>query len=337
MTSILLAVLLVGLTAAADGAQPPSDYKHLKPLEWMIGDWVGEFSAPFDLGPVRKGDRGLSFVSRRWAVDRSCMLLDTHQVVGGRRVAISHEVAAWDAAANRVGNWAFGALGTGGGAFTEVGDKAVLTWTVNGKDGKLQGTSILEKIDADSYTWRAEQITLDGRKLPDWPMVTYRRKTGAPADDLWNAWRDLAVGQWIGTGTISRDAPNLGLAKGDQFTYLWTWKSDPSGAVLLGEGEFRLVGKDLKSAVRAVCHWDPETRQVRQVVCWSNGQVEEILFQRRQGTGFVGTYVAKTPGSTTERAAIVLACPDNESAVYRYLDGPRKGEVSSSWKRQKSP
>ena len=43
----------------AHGQQLPSDYEHLKPLEWLNGQWAGEYVATSDLGAVKKGDQSL--------------------------------------------------------------------------------------------------------------------------------------------------------------------------------------------------------------------------------------------------------------------------------------
>ncbi|NLX99717.1 MAG: hypothetical protein GXY83_26775 [Rhodopirellula sp.] len=171
----------------------------------------------------------------------------------------------------------------------------------------------------------------NGQPRPDEKWICERSSD----NKLWDAYRDLAAGTWLGTGTIAGDLDEFGLAKGDQFTFRLAKKLAGKGSSLVGEGDFRIDGKDYTATMRTLEGWDPETRQIRLLAFWSGGLVEEILLSRREGSAFLGTYIAKLPGREADRAGLSLAYPDRDSCVLKFLDGPRKGETLSSWKREK--
>lgn len=333
---VSLGVLLVGLSTAADGAQPPSDYKHLKPMEWLIGDWCGEFTLPYDLKPLKEGDRVDYLVSFRWIMNRSYIVMDGYMLKDDQRVQDSHEIIAWDRDEMKLVHWFCGDYGIGVGQWSDAGKAPRLRWSSGEKEDRVEATAYMEQTGPETHTWQVREITLGGKEVPDWPKVTFQRRTGVPAADLWNAWRKACEGSWLGEGTIGRDLKDLGLAKGDRFTYRLIQKPDAEGTCVVSEGEFRLVGKEVTSKVRALDYWDPDSRQIRSIGAWTSGLVEEITIQRRDQTAFLGTYVAKSPGGAIERARIRFDYPDPDSTVLTFLDGPRKGEVLSSWKREKN-
>jgi hypothetical protein len=319
--------------AVSSNAAPA--YEHLKPLEWMNGDWVAEYTAAFDLGPAKKGDRVISYASQRWMLDKSYLVTDFQMEVNGRRVPDTHEIVGWDPVGMKLVHWIFAPLGAGTGVWTQVGDKAILRWFVDTKDGKLEGTSFMEKVDADTFTWQGRNVTLGVRKLPDWPKVTNHRKKGAAAGDLWSAWRDATAGTWLGSGTLDRDLKEIGGAKGDRFEYRWTGRVDLERQAIVSEAEFCVAGKGGLTKVRALDYWDPGSANVRSLAFWASGMVEDIVISRKVGTTFLGTYTANSPGSATERVRIRIDFPDSESYVIKRLNGLGKGEVMATWKRKK--
>lgn len=334
IASVLVVVLLVSLTSLMSGAQPPSNFENLKPLEWLIGDWCADFTMPYDLNPLKEGDDVTYHVSFRWIMNKNYIVMDGYMLKDGRRVPDSHEIIAWDPGKRKLVHWFCGDYGVGVGQWSDAGKAPRLRWSLGEKGEGMEATAQMEQKDADTHTWQLTDITLAGKKMPDWKVITFRRKTGAPSDDLWSAWRQASGGTWLGEGTIGRDYKDLDLSKGDRFTYRLVQKPNPEGTCIASEGDFRIEGKDVTAKVTALDYWDPDNRQIRSIGSWTNGLVEEIAIQRRQGTAFLGTYVAKSPGSAVERAGIRYDFPDPDSTVITYLDGPRKGEVLSSWKRE---
>ena len=337
---VTITLLLAVLTAAniLTATETNSAYEHLKPLEWTLGDWVGEYVATADIGPIKKGDRVTSYASSRWAYNKTYMFADFQLEIDGEKRPDTHEINGWDAEDNEAVHWIYAEFGSGKGVWTEIGDnKASLRWSVDSKDGKFDGTSYLEKIDDDTHTWQARNVTLDGKPFPDWPQVTMRRQKGKAAGELWSAFCDAFAGNWVGTGNLSADFPDQGWSKGDKFTYHLTYTPDIDKNVLAGDGSFCVAGSDETAAARVSWYWDPDSAQVRAVACWNMGGIEEVTIQRKTAKGFLGTYATKGPGQEKFRARVRVDFPDPDTYTITFIDGEKKGKQLVEWKREKSP
>lgn len=319
---------------SAYGVQPSPDYEHLKPLEWQIGDWVSEYQAASDAGPIKKGDTVTVRFSLRWSPDRSFIVNNSLTEVGGKRVATGLEIISWDSEKSMVSHSYHGSWGTGHGAWTKVGDKAELEWTIKGQHGAFTGKSYVTR-GAESWEWQIREQTHDGKVMPDMPLATFRRKTGAPAGDLWSAYQKAAAGKWVGEGKLLWDIPQYQASKDDSFKLQLSLEAETKGRVLLGNQDFQIDSKSLNLQACILAVWDPDSQQVRLFAFWGDGYVEELLLARQKGKTFFGTYVAKAPGLPTERWRMCLRFPDRDSYEYKFLSGPHKGKVLSSWKREK--
>jgi hypothetical protein len=320
-------VLCLGLNAAcAAGSDAPCE--QLKALEWQIGDWVGEYTAPFDLGEIKAGDHVTSHTSFRWGLGRSLLIMDVHQVVSGRAIPDTHEVTYWDAGRERLMLTIFTPSGVGSGEFREVGDVTVLPWFVELDEGKLTGTSYIEQKDADTYTWQARDLALDDRKLPDFPVITMNRKVGAAGGELWREFVSVATGMWDGAGELADDDPAQGLVKGDRFEYRLHVTSELDGQAVGGEGVFQVPARSHVQHVRLLGGWDPNAQQIRYSAYWSGGLVEEIVLTKREGTVFHGYHHACSPGVPAHRREILADFTDGRSATFSLVDGT----VLSTWR-----
>lgn len=334
-SALILVFPFLVFSIAARGADDRPLTEHLTSMEWLLGDWVGEYTLEYDWGDFKAGDHLITHASRRWGLDKSIIVEDYISVVDGTRYPETHEVMRWDAVGQRLVHDIVGPGGAGDGQWTTVGEKAALRWNFVYQGVKVDGTSYLEKKGDDSYTWQVREVTVDGEKKPDLPVVTFHRKKGEAAGGLWEKWRAAVAGQWLGKGTFGRDQPAQGLTKGDRFTFPLTWTAALDGSVLLGKGEFNVPEKNVHVELQEQCFWDPQTRQIRLSAVWSNGMVEEISLQRMRGTAFLGTFTTKSPGCAAERGGISLDCPDADTCILTLLDGPRKGHVLNTFKRVK--
>jgi hypothetical protein len=105
------------------------------------------------------------------------------------------------------------------------------------------------------------------------------------------------------------------------------------GKTLVGETKFEMLDKPLTLDAQVLTGWDPDQRQVRFIAFWSGALVEEIVLSRQRGTAFLGTYIAKSPGSPTLRERIRIDYKTPDSYVVTFAEGPRKDQELSSWKR----
>lgn len=331
----LFCLLFLGWAVSAQGAEPSAAYEHLKPLEWEIGDWVSEYQSAADSGPIKKGDTVTVHFSIRWSPDRSFFVNNSSSEVNGKKVATALEIISWDYEKSVVRHAYYGTWGTGQGIWTKVGDRPEIEWTIQGPYGTFQGKSYSTR-GADSWEWQIKDQTRNGEKMTDMPLATFRRKTGVPPGELWQAYREAAVGAWSGEGVIPGDFGSLPIAKGDRFAMQFTLKPDLDGKVAVGETDFHLVNKTFTSKCRVLAGWDPDTQQVRFTALWSGDLVEEIVITGKKGSSFLGTYTAKLPGTATSRSRISIDFPDKDHYAIKFLDGPYKGETISSFTRVQS-
>lgn len=329
-------LLLIGSLSARVRSTEPAAYEQLKGLAWQIGDWVTDYEASADSGPIKKGDLVTVHFSLRWSPDRSFMVNNSSCEVAGKTVATALEVISWDHENARIAHSYYGTWGTGRGEWTVDGDGAELIWTIQGPEGEFAGTARIKRGD-ESWTWQIVGQSHNGEAMADMPLTSFRRKEGEPAGDLWNAWLAAAVGTWDGQGTISEDFGSLPISAGDKFTMRFSLQSALDGRAAVGESEFRLVDKPFAASCRVLAGWDPDTRQIRFSAVWSGGLVEEIIVNKQQGSAFVGTYTTKLPGRPKSRSRIRMDFPDGEHYTIKFLDGPHKGELLNSFTRVNSP
>ncbi len=136
---------------------PPSNYEHLKSLEWMIGTWIDQDETA-TVETECEWTKNKNFMTRSFAVvSREGVELSGMQIVG------------WDAEAKQIRSWVFDSTGGfGEGTWTANGEN----WTIEsvGKlaDGrKTSATNLLKKIDDDSYTWESINRQADGELQPN--------------------------------------------------------------------------------------------------------------------------------------------------------------------------
>ncbi len=276
----LFSLVLLASIVPAWGADPSPAYEQLKPLQWQLGNWVTEYQAAADSGPIKKGDPVTVRFSIRWSPDHSYLVNNSFSEVSGKRVATSMEVISWNYEKSAIAHSYYGTWGMGEGVWTKVGDTPELEWTIHGQYGTFTGTSYGAKGD-DSWQWQIREQTHDGKKMPDMPLATFRRETGQAAGDLWTAYRNAALGTWNGQGVLRDDFGDLPIAKGDKFTMQFTLRPELDGKAAVGETVFQVVGKPFTTNCRVLAGWDPDARQIRFTALRDGELVEEIVLSGR--------------------------------------------------------
>jgi uncharacterized protein (TIGR02246 family) len=145
---------------------PPSNYEHLRPLEWLVGTWAAEND---------KGDAQHLTVS--WTDNQNFLVGTFATDVRGVSVGRATHWIAWDPVEKRIRSWIFDAAGGfGEAAWTGEGDKWVLkakTTLQNGK--KATATFHLGRGDGGILTLQATDRTVDGKPVPDTPEYKLKR------------------------------------------------------------------------------------------------------------------------------------------------------------------
>ena len=169
------AVLFFVPVVAANAQQQASNYDHLKPLEFTIGKWVGEYEIPIEIAGFPAGTKVVERISARWLLRKNYIVSDFTQEADGRKRRTGKEITRWDRLAGKLKHSIFDLEGSGEGQWHKDGDRMVLTWTYTDAENGITGKSILGKIDDNAYSWQLVQIKVDGESVPDWPKVTYKR------------------------------------------------------------------------------------------------------------------------------------------------------------------
>jgi uncharacterized protein (TIGR02246 family) len=155
------------LSAVRDSpSTPPSNYEHLRGLEWVIGDWVGQTEK-----------EALERISLAWAAHQNFIVGSFSTTFKGAPLGSVKQWIGWDPLTQRIRLWTFDESGAfGEGAWSRDGDK----WTVKTssvlQDGKkATATFIIAPVDADSINFQIKDRSVDGNRLPDTELVKMKR------------------------------------------------------------------------------------------------------------------------------------------------------------------
>jgi len=145
---------------------PPSNYEHLKGLEWLVGEWADE---------VQKGETAR--ISFEWTDNQNFLISHFTTTIKNVSIGGGTQWIAWDPAAKAVRSWLFESSGGfGQGAWTKDGAKWTIKVDTLLPDGKkATSTNAVTRVDADTLSWEVTERTLDGKQLPDIKGVKMKR------------------------------------------------------------------------------------------------------------------------------------------------------------------
>jgi uncharacterized protein (TIGR02246 family) len=145
---------------------PPSNYRHLRGLEWLVGEWAGE---------TGKGE--IERISFSWPENQNFLTGSFTTTFGNVSIASVRLWIGWDPTAKRIRSWMFDATGGfGEGSWSKDGKSWVVKTTSVHPDGKkAAATFVLTPVDADSMTVQAKDRSVDGKELPDTKAIKLKR------------------------------------------------------------------------------------------------------------------------------------------------------------------
>jgi uncharacterized protein (TIGR02246 family) len=146
---------------------PPSNYEHLRELEWLVGSWIDE-----DEGATIQTDC-------EWTKNRNFMTRAFAVVVGDQVNSSGMQIIGWDPVAKQIRSWVFDSDGGfSEGKWTSKGDRWFVQQTGTLPDGgKSSALNIFKRIDDDSFTWQSINRDVDGEVLPNIGEVRVVRKS----------------------------------------------------------------------------------------------------------------------------------------------------------------
>jgi uncharacterized protein (TIGR02246 family) len=144
----------------------PTNYDHLRPLEWVIGDWATE-----------GGKDEVGRIGFDWSPEGN-NILSVHAVtIKDAALSEGTQRITWDPAAKQIRSWTFEADGGfSEGWWTKDGDKWIIrTNSVLRSGSRVTASNVVTRIDADTIIWKTTDQKLDGKPLPDTAEIKMKR------------------------------------------------------------------------------------------------------------------------------------------------------------------
>ena len=157
---------LIDRVSEEEKVEPPSQYEHLKDLEWMIGQWVDQ-SEDVVIKTDCQWTRNRNFIVRAFTVSTEDQIdMSGMQLVG------------WDPARKQIRSWVFDSDGGfAEGVWKKTGDRWIVQSTATLPDGrKGSSTSIFRSLDPNRFGWQRVNRLVDGELLPNIDEVVIVRQ-----------------------------------------------------------------------------------------------------------------------------------------------------------------
>ncbi len=173
----LAIVVFLGSIACGEDEPGPLN-KHLKSLDWLVGQWTHE-SVYRDVSHDER-ERELVHCVRvccMWTCDRQTLVSVGVESIDNRILSYSVTLVGWRAEMKQIIQFGLDTSGRYGDATICLTDD-----TSTGKhrmflpDGRLiRTTHTMKRIDHDSYTLQFTDSTADGIEVPDGPIMLFKR------------------------------------------------------------------------------------------------------------------------------------------------------------------
>ena len=149
-------------------APPPSNYEHLKDLEWMVGSWIDD----------DEEEDAMIQTDCNWTKNQNFLIRSFAIVVGDQVDMAGLQIIGWDPVAKQIRSWVFDSDGGfAEGKWTRKGDRWLIQQAGTLPDGsKSSAVNIMKQIDNDSFTSQSVQRSVNGDILPNVDEVTVVRK-----------------------------------------------------------------------------------------------------------------------------------------------------------------
>ena len=142
-----------------------TNHDRLKPLEWLIGDWIDE------------SPDSVVLTSCKWSDNKNFLLSDINIRVQGSNAMHLTQRIGWDPLTKQIKSWLFDSDGGYGESFwTRDGDRWLVKATAVRRDGTTASmTNIYTPTGKDSYTWQTTERVVAGAVLPPIEIKVVRK------------------------------------------------------------------------------------------------------------------------------------------------------------------
>ncbi len=144
---------------------PPTQYEHLKGLEWLVGEWVDK-DQDTEITTKYEWDKYKNFLTQHFNVK-----------IEGQLILEGKQVIAWDPVNERIRSWVFDSDGGfGEGNWRKDGKSWVVESSQTLADGRrASAINLYTPVSQNSYTWESTGREVGGELLPDIKPVTVKR------------------------------------------------------------------------------------------------------------------------------------------------------------------
>jgi uncharacterized protein (TIGR02246 family) len=158
--------LLDRVTEASPSPPPPSNYEHLKQLEWMVGTWIDQ------------AEDATVQIDCDWAKNQSFLHRSFAVVIGDKVDMSGMQIIGWDPIAKQIRSWVFDSDGGySEGKWTHNGEHWQIEQTGVLPDGsKSSAVNVMTPIDNDSFSWASVSREVNGDLLPNVDATLIIRK-----------------------------------------------------------------------------------------------------------------------------------------------------------------
>jgi uncharacterized protein (TIGR02246 family) len=144
---------------------PPSAHEQLKPLAWLVGDWIDD------------GGSTVVASSCRWSEDGNFLLQEFKLKMSGRDAMNVSQRIGWDPVTKHIRSWVFDSEGGfGESVWTRDGDAWIIKATGVRPDGSIaSATNALVPTGTDGYIFRSTDRLVGDERQPSQEVKVVRK------------------------------------------------------------------------------------------------------------------------------------------------------------------
>lgn len=173
LTTLFAVAIILTCRSAYGQDEPGPNYQHLKPMEWMIGEWINEAKLPNDVpGLGKAGDPITIPVTYEWQLKKNVIVIRIAWTIKDKVMPHRITTVGWDAEQKQLVTYGFDVRGQfmkGNLTFTDADTQKMTARTVSADGTVDEGTLTVKRIDGDTFTY-----TFGDEQNPI--VMTFKRK-----------------------------------------------------------------------------------------------------------------------------------------------------------------